>query len=94
MDKIIRALGISLIITQIINIVYLVMFFGSILGDRTQLNGVTMYYISWSEIESFIGFEAIMLAFSILWTILLVDHEIVFIETLKRIIRIDEIEER
>jgi len=40
MDKIIRALGISLIITQIINIVYLVMFFGSILGnDKTELNG-------------------------------------------------------
>jgi len=95
MDKIIRALGISLIITQIINIVYLVMFFGSILGnDKTELNGVSMYYISWSEIESFMGFEAMMMALSILLTILLVDREVVFIETLKRIIRIDEIEEK
>ena len=94
MDKTIRALGISLIIVQIINIIYLVMFFGNILNNSTRLNGRTIYYISWPEIESFLGFEVIMLGISILLTILLVDHEVVFIETLKRIIRIDEIEGR
>jgi hypothetical protein len=94
MDKTIRALGISLIIAQIINIIYLVMFFGNILNNSAQLNGRTIYYIGWSEIESFLGFEVIMLGISILLTILLVDREVVFIETLKRIIRIDEIEGR
>jgi len=94
MDKIIRTLGISLIIVQIINIVYLVMFFGNILSNATQLDGKTVYYITWAEMESFMGFEAMILALSILLTILLVDREVVFVETLKRIIRIDEIEER
>jgi hypothetical protein len=70
------------------------MFFGSILSTPTKLNGETMYYIDWPEMESFMGFEAIIFGMSILLTILLVDHEIVFVETLKRIIRIDEIEER
>jgi hypothetical protein len=94
MDKIIRALGISLIAIQIINIVYLVMFFGNIFGNVTKINGETVYYISWSEIDNFMEFEAIIFAISILLTILLVDHEVAFIETLKRIIRMDEIEER
>jgi len=94
MDKTIRALGISVIVTLLINIIYIVLFFGNVFNNTIQIDGKTMYFINKSELESFLGFETIILSISILLTILLVEHEVTFIETLKRIIRIDEIEER
>ena len=93
MDKIIKALGISLVIMQIINIIYVVMFIGNVLNNRVQQGSGTVYYVYGYEIMDFFFFEIMMMIMSITLSSLLMELEVKFVTTLKRIIRMDEIEE-
>jgi len=93
MDKIIKALGISIILTVIADIIYMVMFFGDVFDSPVQLNSEKVYYMSGTELEGFLSFMSITLGIIIILTVLLIELEVTFVKTLKRIIRVDEIEE-
>jgi sterol desaturase/sphingolipid hydroxylase (fatty acid hydroxylase superfamily) len=93
-DKIIKALGIAVLSLQIINLVYIIVFTGDVFNNSAQLNGEKVFYIVDSGINDFLLFETMIFVVSVILVIILIELETYFIHTLRKIIKMDEIEER
>jgi hypothetical protein len=94
MDKIIKALGITVLVLQIINFVYIIMFTGNVFNNSTQLNGEKVFYVTDSGIDDFLIVETMVFVTSVILVVALIELETHFVHTLRKIIRVDEIEER
>lgn len=94
MDKIIKALGITVLVLQMINFVYIITFTGSVFNDSAQLNGEKVFYVSDTGIDDFLIVETMVFVISVILVVALIELETHFVHTLRKIIRVDEIEER
>jgi hypothetical protein len=94
MDKIIKALGIAVLALQIINFIYIITFTGSVFDNSTWLDGEKVFYIGDSGIDNFLLVETMIFVTSVILVISLIELETHFVHTLRKIIRMDEIEER
>ena len=94
MDKIIKALGIAVLLLQIVNFVYIIVFTGNVFDNPTQVNGEKVFYIGDSGIDNFLLVETMVFVISVTLVVALVELETHFVHTLRKIIRLDEIEER
>ena len=94
MDKIIKTLGITVLTLQMINFVYIIMFTGNVFNNSTQLNGEKVFYVSDTGIDDFLIVETMVFVISVILVVALIELETHFVHTLRKIIRVDEIEER
>ena len=94
MDKIIKTLGITVLTLQMINFVYIIMFTGNVFNNSTQLNGEKVFYVSDTGIDDFLTVETMVFVISVILVVVLIELETHFVHTLRKIIRVDEIEER
>jgi hypothetical protein len=94
MDKIIKALGITVLALQIVNFVYIITFTGNVFDNPTQVNGEKVFYIGDSGIDNFLLVETMIFVISVILVVTLIELETHFVYTLRKIIKIDEIEER
>jgi hypothetical protein len=94
MDKTIKALGVAVLALQIINFAYVIMFVGNVFDNPVQVNGEKVFYIGDSGIDNFLLVETMVFVASVILVIMLIELEAHFVHTLRKIIKIDEIEER
>jgi hypothetical protein len=92
MDKTIKALGITVLALQIINFAYVIVFVGNVFDNPTQVNGEKVFYIGDSGIDNFLLVETMVFVASVILVIMLIELEAHFVYTLRKIIKIDEIE--
>jgi hypothetical protein len=92
MDKTIKALGVAVLALQIINFVYIIMFVGNVFDNPVQVNGEKVFYIGDSGIDNFLLVETMVFVASVILVIMLIELEAHFVYTLRKIIKIDEIE--
>ena len=92
MDKTIKALGVAVLALQIINFVYVITFVGNVFDNPVQVNGEKVFYIGDSGIDNFLLVETMVFVASVILVIMLIELETHFVYTLRKIIKIDEIE--
>jgi len=92
-DKIIKALGIAVLALQIMNFVYIIVFTGDVFNNSAQLNGEKVFYIGDSGIDDFLLVETMIFVVSVILVIILIELETHFVHTLRKIIKMDEIED-
>jgi hypothetical protein len=69
-------------------------FAGDVFNNSAEVNGQKAFYITGSEINEFLTVETMVLFTSVLIITLLLELEVNFVSTLKKIIKIDEIKEK
>ena len=83
MNKIIRVLGVTFFIIQLINFLYILIFYNYITKNSIQLGGKTVFYSSSSNIKKFFTVELIMIFITLFIVARIVDIAVrLFLELL------------